>query len=84
MNSEKYQKCLEDREKILRVGYKKYIDTIMSTAIYSLGLDKYSKSNLGGNKVFNVYDKSGNQYIIKEISIMNYEIYLDSHTVSIS
>lgn len=32
MNSEKYQKCLEDREIILRVGYKKYIDRMPTKA----------------------------------------------------
>ena len=32
MNSEKYQKCLEDREIILRVGYKKHIDKMPTKA----------------------------------------------------
>lgn len=32
MNSEKYQKCLEDREIILKVGYKKYIDRMPTKA----------------------------------------------------
>ena len=64
-------------------NYKKYVDSIMSLTTYSLEVDKYSVSNINGSKIFNVYDKSGYQYIIKEKSIMDYEIYLDENTVAI-
>ena len=58
-------------------GYKKYLESILSLSIYSTEVEKYSVTNIGGNKLFNIYDKSGNQYLIKELSIMNYEVYLD-------
>lgn len=64
-------------------NYKEYVDSILSLSTYSMEVDKYSVTNINGNKIFNVYDKSGYQYIIKEKSIMDYEIYLDEHTVSI-
>ena len=64
-------------------GYKEYVNNKISNSTYSMEIEKYSVSNINGYKVFNIYDKSGNQYIIKEISIMNYEIYLDENTVVI-
>lgn len=64
-------------------NYKVYVDSILSSATYSMEIDRYSVSNVSGKKVFNVYDKSGYQYLIKEISIMNYEVYLDEYTVTI-
>lgn len=64
-------------------GYKKYLNNYISAATYTMEVDKYAVSNIGGSKLFNVYDKSGNQYIFKELSIMNYEIYLDEYTVEI-
>lgn len=63
--------------------YKEYVNGIMSLSLISLTVDKYSVSNRGTNKIFNIYDESGYQYIFKEISIMNYEVYLDEYTVEI-
>lgn len=63
--------------------YTKYINNFVTMSTLSMEVDKYSISNIKGKKIFNVYDKSGNQYIIKENSIMNYEIYLDNETVKI-
>ena len=63
--------------------YKEYINYFISLSTYSMEVDKYSISSMGGDKVFNIYDKSGNQYIIREKSIMNYEVYLDEYTVEI-
>lgn len=63
--------------------YKEYIDNFITLSTYSMEVDKYSVSSIGGDKVFNIYDKSGNQYIIREKSIMNYEVYLDEYTVVI-
>lgn len=65
-------------------GYKDYINDIISLSTYSMEVDKYSVTSINGNKVFNIFDKSGNQYIIKEKSIMNYEVYLDEYTVKIN
>lgn len=64
--------------------YKDYINDIISLSTYSMEVDKYSVTSINGNKVFNIFDKSGNQYIIKEKSIMNYEVYLDEYTVKIN
>lgn len=63
--------------------YKEYINNFITLSTYSMEVDKYSVSSIGGDKVFNIYDKSGNQYIIREKSIMNYEVYLDEYTVII-
>ena len=65
-------------------GYKKYLESIMSLSVYSMEVEKYSVTNIGGKKLFNIYDKSGNQYLIKELSIMDYEVYLDEYTVTIN
>lgn len=64
-------------------SYKEYIDNFITLSTYSMEVDKYSVSSIGGDKLFNIYDKSGNQYIIREKSIMNYEVYLDEYTVVI-
>lgn len=63
--------------------YEEYISNFISLSTYSMEVDKYSISSIGGDKVFNIYDKSGNQYIIREKSIMNYEVYLDEYTIEI-
>lgn len=63
--------------------YKKYLDNFISDATYSMEVDKYSVTSINGNKVFNIIDNSGNKYIIKEKSIMNYEVYLDEYAVVI-
>ena len=64
-------------------GYKEYLNKVISSSTFSMEVDKYSVSYINGYKIFNIYDKNGRQYIIKEISIMNYEVYLDQNTVSI-
>ena len=63
--------------------YQKYVNNFITMSTYSMEVDKYSVSSMSGDKVFNIYDKSGNQYIIREKSIMNYEVYLDEYTVVI-
>ena len=63
--------------------YKEYINNFITMSTYTMEVDKYSVSSLSGDKVFNIYDRSGNQYIIREKSIMNYEVYLDEYTVEI-
>lgn len=76
---------IEYREK--RFGsldkYQEYINNFITMSTYSMEVDKYSVSSMSGDKIFNIYDKSGNQYIIREKSIMNYEVYLDEYTVVI-
>ena len=63
--------------------YKEYVDNIMSSSMKSMEIDRYSRDSVGSKRLFNVYDKSGYQYIIKENSINDYEIYLDVYTVKI-
>lgn len=63
--------------------YKEYINKYLSLATYSMEVDSYNVTNSNGKRVYNVYDKSGNRYIFKENSIMNYEVYLDDSTVEI-
>ena len=63
--------------------YKEYVDEIVSSSMYSMEVNKYSVTVINGKKIFNIYDKSGYQYIIKENSIMDYEVFLDENTVSI-
>lgn len=64
-------------------NFAKYLDDYITNSTYSTVIDRYSKNQINGKKVFNIYDKTGNQYIIKENSIMNYEVYLDEYTVII-
>lgn len=64
--------------------FDNYLDNFVSEALYSNNVDRYSVNYINGKKVFNIYDDSGNQYIIKENSIMNYEVYLDEYTSTIN
>lgn len=64
-------------------GYKKYVESILNSSMFSMEVDRYSVSRINGYKVYNIYDKSGHQYLFKELSIMNYEVYLDENTVVI-
>ena len=65
-------------------SYKEYVDNIMSSSMYSMEVEKYSVTVINGKKVFNIYDESGYQYIIKENSIMDYEVFLDEFTIVIN
>lgn len=84
---EEAYKSLNDEYKEKKFGsfaeYSNYIDGIFGVNIYSMELDRYSVTSINGKKVFSCYDKSGYQYIFKENSIMNYEVYLDDFTVEI-
>lgn len=64
-------------------GYKEYVKNSITLSMYSMEVDKYNTFTIEGYKAFNIYDKSGNQYIFKEISIMNYEVYLDDFTIKL-
>ena len=60
-----------------------YVNTSKSLSLYTLNVEKYSIKNINGYKYFDIYGTDGNRYIIKEISIMNYEVFLDNYTVEI-
>lgn len=64
-------------------NFLNYVDSNLSDSIYSLSIDKYSVTNISAKKVYNVIDNNKNQFIFKENSIMNYEVYLDDFTVEI-
>ena len=38
---------------------------------------------INGKKYFDIYASDDNRYIIKENSIMNYEVFLDEYTIEI-
>jgi len=60
-----------------------YVNDLKSLSLYNLSVDKYNVKVVNGKKFFDIYGTDGNRYIIKEISIMNYEVYLDNYTVEI-
>lgn len=64
-------------------NYTNYVNELMSLAVYNMEIDKYYISKINDHKFFRIYDKSGRYYIFKEISIMNYEVYLDEDTVEL-
>ena len=64
-------------------NFLSYVNKNLSDSIYSLSIDKYSVSNISSKKVYNVIDSNKNQFIFKENSIMNYEVYFDDFTVEI-
>ena len=63
--------------------FEKKIINEYSVAFYTMSVEKYSVLNRNGYKFYYIYDKRGDLYIFKEISIMDYEVYLDDFTVSI-
>lgn len=84
--SEAYN-LLNEEYRIYKYGsvdnFISYINEIKSVAFYQLSVDKYDVKYVNGTKVFDILGTDGNRYIIKEISIMNYEVYLDNYTVTI-
>lgn len=83
-NREEAYKLLNEDYRNKRFGsleeFNNYLDSFVSETLYSNNVDTYSVNYINGKKVFNVYDDIGNQYIIKENSIMNFEVYLDEYT----
>lgn len=84
--SEAYN-LLNEEYRIYKYGsvdnFISYINEIKSVAFYQLSVDKYDVKYVNGKKVFDILGTDGNRYIIKELSIMNYEVYLDNYTVTI-
>ena len=64
-------------------NFLKYLDETIMISTYNMEVDKYSVTGDDGSKLFNIIDRSGKNYIIKEKSINNYEVYLDDYTVKI-
>lgn len=63
--------------------FNTYINDLDGALFYSLKVDKYVIKNINGYKYFDIYASDGNRYIFKELSIMNYEVYLDEYTIEI-
>ena len=63
--------------------YEEYINNFVSDSTYSMEIDRYSVMNQNGYKIFSVFVKNGYQFIIKEKSIMDIEIFLDEYTVDV-
>ena len=63
--------------------FETFINDRITQSTYSMEIDKYNVNIINNKKVYNIFDKSGYQYIFKENSIMNYEVYLDEYTVEI-
>lgn len=67
-------------------SYENFVNDITnkySVQFYKMSVDKFAIVNEYGDKFYYIYDVSGNLYIFKEISIMNYEVYLDDYTVEV-
>jgi len=64
-------------------NFKSYVNNLMGLTFYNIKIDKYIVKNIDGYKYFDISATDGNRYIFKEISIMNYEVYLDNYTVDI-
>ena len=75
----------EYREKKFKTldKFEEYLKNYLTIEVINSNIDKYDIKTINGNKIFNIYDNNENHYIIKEKSIMNYEIYLDDYTVNI-
>lgn len=63
--------------------FNKYIDNLITLSTYSMKMEKYSITSIGGYKYYSIFDTSGNQFIFKELSIMNYEVFFDDDTIEI-
>jgi len=63
--------------------FKKNIQDEYSKLFYSMSVKEYSVINKGDYKYFYIRDTRDNLYIFKELSIMNYEVFLDDYTVEV-
>ena len=63
--------------------FKEYIVDQYSKAFSTMSVDEYDVVNSNGYKYFYIRDNRERLYIFKELSIMNYEVYLDDFTVEI-
>lgn len=54
-----------------------------SLNLSNMVVDKYGKKNCGEETCYYVYDKTGNIYIFRVFSVMEYEVYLDDSTIEI-
>jgi len=63
--------------------FKENIQDEYSLAFYKMTVKEYDVVNKNGFKFYYIRDSRDKLYIFKELSIMNYEVYLDDYTVEI-
>ena len=63
--------------------FKENIKDEYSKNFYSINVKEYSVVNKGDYKYYYIRDSRDKLYIFKELSIMNYEVFLDDYTVEI-
>lgn len=86
INREKAYELLNENYRNKKFGnYENFNDYVNTKFVFinNINIDKYSVSNSNNGRFFIIYDKKGNKYIIKEKSIMNYEVFLDDYTVEV-
>ena len=82
-NVEEAYKSLNEEYRLKKFeSIDNYKDYLNNTKL-SNDLLKYGRTVINGYIIFDCIDRYGNRYLIKEKSIMNYEIYLDDYTVEI-
>lgn len=64
-------------------SFSNYVADLLSVSVYSMKVDKFSVNRNNGYKFYYIKTSSGETFIFKEISIMNYEVFLDDYTVEI-
>jgi len=62
-------------------SFIEHIDSISNQRFYGANLQKYEVRLQGGYRIFNVVDVAGNNFVFREISIMNYEVFLDNNSI---
>lgn len=86
-NREKAYELLNENYRNKKFGnydkFNKYMDTLVSISFYNANIDKYDVIKSNGYKFFDIYDMEGNRFIIKELSINNFEVFLDGYSVEI-
>lgn len=63
-------------------AYKKYIEKNKNN-IKQIIVDKYKTTNMNGYKQYVLIDQYDNYYIIKEKSVMQYSVILDTYTIDL-
>lgn len=62
--------------------FTKYLNKLASNQFYQAILQKYEIKLNNNYKVFDLYDKAGNNFIFREKRIMDYTVLLDNYTLS--
>lgn len=63
--------------------FNEYINNKKSVAFYKMTVKEYSVFTKNGYKFYYIITSSDDKFIFKELSIMNYEVYLDDYTVEL-